>query len=152
ARPHSRYLRCNRTVRTPACAARSGRGTAPVHGRGLLRGRGGRGRPGKEGRMGLASLLLSGLMACPAALPQGVYAHNTRALQIPININPARRHEIRELLLFVSTDGGRHWSQEAVATPDKQFFPYYAKADGVHWFSVVVVNQQGARDPQDVYA
>src|SRR5262245_61135659 len=102
--------------------------------------------------MGLTSLLLTGLLSCPAALPPDVEPINQRPIQIPIKVNPSRRREIRELLLFVSTDNGRRWTQEAVATPDKEFFPYYAKADGPHWFSVVVVNQQGVKDPPDVYA
>lgn len=75
---------------------------------------------------------------------------NQQNFEIPIRIDPARRHEIKELLLFVSRDQGKTWEQVAVASPDKSAFPYYAPADGIYWFSVCVVDRQGQREPSDI--
>src|SRR5262249_15701465 len=73
-----------------------------------------------------------------------------RAIQIPINFNPPRRHEIRELLLFVSTDQGATWNQEARAKPDSQFFSFYAANDGVYWFAIAILDVNNQLNPPDL--
>ena len=74
-----------------------------------------------------------------------------RNLRIPIKVDPARRNQIKELRLFSSSDQGQSWQQVAVAHPDQDGFQFNAPADGEYWFSVCVVDQQGRRDPEDVY-
>jgi hypothetical protein len=100
--------------------------------------------------MNMGILLLSSLLsASPAAAD--VWPINQRNLNIPIRVDPARRQEIKELILFCSSDQGKTWSQIAIASPDQSGFPFYAPADGVYWFSVCVVDQKGNREPPDIY-
>src|SRR6202011_5849469 len=69
--------------------------------------------------------------------------------QIPIRIAPDKKQEIKELELFISKDEGRTWNKEAVSGPDKDNFQFYAPADGLYCFSLVVVDQKGNRTPPD---
>lgn len=100
--------------------------------------------------MGILTLAWVLLGANPAPVKE--YHINQQQIRIPISIDsPAQRAQIRELILFVSSDEGKTWSQQAVASPDQEAFPFYAPKDGTYWFSVCVVNQQGRREPEDVY-
>ena len=100
--------------------------------------------------MGAGTLALAGLLWATAVLPPDMIAMKDRAIQIPINFNKERRHEIHDLFLFVSTDQGLSWNQEGRAAPDKQFFPFYAQNDGVYWFAVMIVDHNGRKDPPDL--
>ena len=83
--------------------------------------------------------------------PADVYYLNQHQLRIPISVDPARKAEIKELILFMSADEGQTWHEQAVATPDQDAFPFYAPRDGMYWFSVRVINQQNRREPEDMY-
>jgi hypothetical protein len=100
--------------------------------------------------MGAGTVLLAGLLWSAAVLPPDTIAMKDRAIQIPIQFNPARRQEIQELRLFVSTDQGRTWTQEARAKPTDQFFSFYAPQDGIYWFAVSITDIRGNREPADV--
>jgi hypothetical protein len=97
--------------------------------------------------------LLVALSVTPAGLPaNGRYdsAITRRDFNIPINIDPSRRNEIKELLLYVSTDQGRTWNEVTSASPDQNHFSYNAPIDGVYYFNLVIVDRQGRRDPSDI--
>lgn len=100
--------------------------------------------------MPFASLALAFALVTPSVLPPDVVAINRSSFKIPIRIDPARRGEMRELILAVSSDQGLTWRQEASATPDQEAFSFFAPQDGQYWFSVVVVDQQGNRQPADL--
>src|ERR1043165_130449 len=72
-----------------------------------------------------------------------VFYTNQRNHRIPVKLQEARRDEIRELMLFVSTDQGRTWSQGAASVaPEKDAsFALYTKGDGLHWLRVVTVSR-----------
>jgi hypothetical protein len=99
--------------------------------------------------MGAGTMALAGLLMLSAgALPAEVVPLREKAIQIPIELNkPA---VVRELYLFVSTDQGRTWRQDGYATPDKKFFPFYAREDGIYWFQMQVVHKDGTKDPADL--
>ncbi len=99
--------------------------------------------------MGAGTLALAGLLSMMAALPPEIMPINDRQIKIPI-VLAAQPTQVRELLLFVSSDQGRTWKQEAWATPDKEAFPFTAKDDGVYWFQVCTVFNNGRRDPADM--
>ena len=100
--------------------------------------------------MGAASLILASLMwTAGADLPPEVWM-KTRQVVIPIQLKPERQNEVRELLLFVSTDDGKSWNQEARVTPDKKGFRFGAPTDGRYWFTVCDVDFNGRRTPQDL--
>jgi hypothetical protein len=93
------------------------------------------------------SLLLACVLAAHAGEAEPWYL-NISQFAIPIRISdPARKAEIKELLLYVSRDQGHNWVLVARATPDKDGFPYRAPADGEYWFAVQTVDQQGKSDP-----
>lgn len=99
--------------------------------------------------------MATGILAVCMALtlaqnPGDVRYANFRSLRVPVNVPPALQPEIRELLLFASSDRGREWKQVAgPITPDKKEFAFYAPGDGLYWLRVVKVNQNGLRNPDD---
>lgn len=100
--------------------------------------------------MALSTLMaLLALAQTPA--PSDVAPMNRRSFTIPIVIEQARRADIKQLILYVSMDEGKEWNQVAVATSDKTAFPFNAPRDGIYWFSVGVVDQQGKQTPLSPY-
>ncbi|MBV9122682.1 MAG: hypothetical protein JO112_04945, partial [Planctomycetes bacterium] len=100
--------------------------------------------------MSMGTLLLSWLCLTTSATPIDVFPINNRNFQIPIHIDPARKTEIKQLVLFYSSDQGKSWQQAMTAAPEKEAFQFYAPSDGLYWFSVVVVDFQGNRTPDDI--
>src|SRR5262249_17070001 len=72
-------------------------------------------------------------------------------LSIPISLDPVRRPQIRQVVLFVSTDEGKSWGERERVSPDKDAFSFNAPDDGIYWFSVAVDDLQGKRDPPSPY-
>ena len=65
-------------------------------------------------------------------------------------MNPAgRAADLREMLLYVSTDQGRNWTQADRVTPEKTGFTFYAPKDGVYWLRVAQVTKAGVQTPDD---
>jgi hypothetical protein len=79
------------------------------------------------------------------------YTRTERHLKIPIVVQPDKRGEIRELLLWVSSDQGKSWNMAGLAQPDAAAFPFHAPSDGQYWFRVQAVYNTGAREPADIY-
>jgi hypothetical protein len=101
--------------------------------------------------MGLGTLTMLGMLWTPGQAAPDVHPFNQAKMDIPIRYDPAKKGEIRDLLLFVSRNKNESWEQYAVARPDTDsFFPFTAPADGEYWFQMVIVDKQGRRDPQDV--
>ncbi|HEV3142508.1 MAG TPA: hypothetical protein VGZ47_01335 [Gemmataceae bacterium] len=100
--------------------------------------------------MSAGTMILASLLWAAGALPSDVTAMNRRTIQIPIQINPDRGNDIAELLLFVSMDQGKNWTQEGRARPGDQAFSYYAPMDGLYWFQMCVVFKNGQREPMDL--
>jgi len=99
----------------------------------------------------MGSLTMAGLLLVSGQVPSDVWSTNQRSLKIPIEIQPAQRQQIRELLLYVSPDQGKSWQLAEKVTSDKNAFHYHAAADGLYWFRVAAVNQQGKQEPEDIY-
>jgi hypothetical protein len=97
-----------------------------------------------------AQLLLACLLLTTGQSP-ATEPINSRTFQIPFAITPAQKAEIRELILYVSTNQGQGWSEQQKVSPDSSHFEYSAPADGVYSFCVCVINQQGKQDPPDPY-
>jgi hypothetical protein len=83
------------------------------------------------------------------APPPDVYHINQKRFAIPVKFEPARRAEIKELLLWVSRDEGRSWNLDARTTPDKEAFNYFAPTDGSYWFTVAVIDVNGNQEPKN---
>ena len=100
--------------------------------------------------MAPGTLLIASLLLVAGQAPTDVAYFNHRNLRIPIGMHPAKREQIKQLLLFVSSDQGKTWHQEAVVPPDNDEFLFYAPADGVYWLRVAFVNKQGKQEPEDI--
>jgi hypothetical protein len=77
---------------------------------------------------------------------------NEREFQIPITLpaDPDFQAKIEQLFLYVSTDQGKTWHQEAVATPRDKYFSYFAPRDGHYWFNVSITDKQKQSYPPDI--
>jgi len=100
--------------------------------------------------MASGTLLLASVLLTVGQVPSDVACFNHRNLRIPIGIHPSKRAEIAQLLLFVSSDEGKNWHQEAVVPPENDEFLFYAPADGMYWLKVATVNKKGKQEPEDV--
>jgi hypothetical protein len=85
-------------------------------------------------------------------IPPDVYTMRNRNLEIPIRTDQSKRAEIRELVLYVSTDQGRTWTQAGLVQPDQETYKFHAPSDGLYWFNVCAVFRDGSRDPEDISA
>ncbi|VTS07384.1 hypothetical protein [Tuwongella immobilis] len=101
--------------------------------------------------MSLAHLTLAMALLAPAELPKDVTAINFRKIQIPMQFN-TKVDDIREVVLFVSRGKGTNWDQVAVNPPTKTEFIYEAPEDGMYWFSIMIIDKNGRRDPVDLYS
>ncbi|MSU80158.1 MAG: hypothetical protein EXS16_18960 [Gemmataceae bacterium] len=76
---------------------------------------------------------------------------NQRNLSIPMEIDAALRADIRELLLFASSNQGRDWQQVAgPISAEKGAFAFFAPADGTYWLRVIKINRQGKKEPDEI--
>lgn len=73
-----------------------------------------------------------------------------RNVQIPVNVNDARLKELRELMLYVSSDLGKTWQHDCTIAPTQSAFTFTATADGAYWFRVVAVHRSGKREPDSI--
>src|SRR2546428_775866 len=101
--------------------------------------------------MGTGSLALTMVLLATGAPSSDVIPMNTRNFRIPIQVAEGQRDKIRELILFASSDQGVTWNEVAVVKPDQDGFKFFAPADGLYWFNICLVDNQGKRQPPDIY-
>jgi hypothetical protein len=82
--------------------------------------------------------------------PPDVYTMRNSNLEIPIRVNEAKRADIKELELHVSSDQGRTWTLAGRAMPDQKAFAFHANGDGLYWFCVCAIDKTGRREPEDI--
>jgi hypothetical protein len=90
----------------------------------------------------------AGLLPAPLAaqdLSREVLYANRRDFRIPFNA--ANKDRLRQLQLFYSTDQGRTWQPSAIVAPDKKDFVFICREDGLYWFTVQTLDQQGRLFP-----
>src|SRR5262245_1362462 len=76
---------------------------------------------------------------------------NQRSFNIPVSIQESRRAELRELVLYASSDLGRTWQQVASMPPTQAAFTFTAPIDGTFWLRSAVVNRLGKQEPENIY-
>src|SRR4051812_43419980 len=101
--------------------------------------------------MGTGLLAWACLLLTSGAPDTDVVHFNMRGFQIPVKIDPARRADVHELILYLSRDQGRTWEIAMRLAPDKPGFDFMASNDGLHFFSIAVVDKRGVQEPLDVY-
>jgi beta-lactamase regulating signal transducer with metallopeptidase domain len=74
---------------------------------------------------------------------------NASAFDLPVQVDPAQRADLREVILYWSRDQGRTWVSVAKAGPDSKAFRVHVPCDGEYWFAVAVVNTKGEQFPAD---
>lgn len=77
------------------------------------------------------------------------YPLNSRNIKIPIRYEKDRK-AIRQVKLYVARNGENTWYQEGALPPDRDFFTYTAKEDGIYWFTMVEEDLQGRNIPTDL--
>src|SRR3954453_24072772 len=99
--------------------------------------------------MNAAVALVAVSLGQPAAPAPNYYPMATRNIKIPIKYEHDRKG-IRQVKLYVARNGENTWYQEAAVTPDREFFTYVAKDDGLYWFTMVEEDLQGKNVPADL--
>lgn len=69
-----------------------------------------------------------------------------RHFRIPFQTGPAPK-PLRQLNLYVSADQGRTWHPSTAAATDQGHFRFLTERDGLYWFAVQTIDQDGAAHP-----
>ncbi|MBI2805312.1 MAG: hypothetical protein HYX68_10085 [Planctomycetes bacterium] len=96
---------------------------------------------------GILTLACIGLMVGQGQ--DNVTYTNRRNHEIPLNFQESARAGIRDVLLYASTDRGASWKQVGAVPANRSGFQYYAPSDGIYWFQVAIINQQGKQNPDE---
>jgi hypothetical protein len=99
-------------------------------------------------------LLLALCSACgllPSALAQeaasDVIYSRYNHFRIPFQAGPGEQR-LKQLQLFFSNDQGRTWQPRAIAPPEQHHFRFISERDGLYWFAVQTMDQEGRLYPQ----
>jgi hypothetical protein len=101
--------------------------------------------------MTVGAMTLTCLLLAAGQVPSDLVALNQTKVRFPLNINLARRQEISQIKLYVSSDRGLSWQQEAVVAPDQDAVYFYAPRDGEYWLQVATVSRNGKQEPDNIY-
>jgi hypothetical protein len=66
--------------------------------------------------------------------------------RIPFQAGPGEQR-LKQLQLFYSTDRGRTWQPSAIAPPEQRHFRFISERDGLYWFAVQTLDQDGRYFP-----
>ena len=99
--------------------------------------------------MNFAAALVGLTLGQPPAPMPDYFPMNSRSIKIPIKYEKDRK-TIRQVKLYVARNGENTWYQDAAVPPDREFFTYLAKEDGVYWFTMVEEDLQGKQIPTDL--
>src|SRR5262249_22182471 len=84
----------------------------------------------------------------PTGLTTDLVVVSQRHFRIPFQTELEKRPQVKQIILYCSTDGGLTWQQAAAVTPSARSFDFTAPEDGDYWFKVSCVDEQGhATDP-----
>jgi hypothetical protein len=110
---------------------------------------------------GLALMVLGIVFSCDATdqakdialssdaieLERGVTEIQSRGFRIPFRIDPARVLKTDHVSLYVSEDRGKTWKRLQDRKPRDNEFTFVAPKDGLYWFAVQIVLQDGKAEP-----
>ena len=97
----------------------------------------------------LLCLMSGGLLLLDARAQDGgpgIIFFQHRQFKIPFK-NDQKNINVVQVRLYVSTDQGRFWKFTATAAPEEQSFRFNTPQDGMFWFAVQTVDQQGKLYP-----
>jgi hypothetical protein len=91
-------------------------------------------------------LAVGSLVAQPPSDEPRTFPSKDRTFRIPFQPQP-NEQRLREVQLLYSTDQGRTWRHYATSAPEQAYFQFTAPADGLYWFGVRTIDQQGRAYP-----
>jgi hypothetical protein len=95
----------------------------------------------------LLATILAGTSQASAQAPVGkIYYSQRLVFLIPFETEPADRR-LQQIQLYFSSDLGRTWVPYANATPDRRGFEFHAEKDGIYWFALRTLDQEGHAYP-----
>ena len=100
--------------------------------------------------MNATALALLGLAVSAGQPATDYYPIKSRTLKLDIEYKPEQRNTIQQVQLVVSRDQGQTWQVADAVTRDKDQIVFNAETDGLYWLNMVIVFQNGKKDPPDV--
>lgn len=98
-------------------------------------------------RAGILLLLLAPSAVFAQPLDEAkVFPSKERTFRIPFQPQTGEQR-LREVHLLYSTDQARTWRAYATSAPDQGYFQFTAPSDGLYWFAVRTIDQQGRAYP-----
>lgn len=97
----------------------------------------------------LLSLSLA-LVFSAAIHSQEVHRTNLRDFRLPVYIEAGRQDEVKQLVLYISTNRGISWERYATSSPKGGHFDVNVPGDGEYWFLLQIVDQSGKANPAEV--
>jgi hypothetical protein len=73
----------------------------------------------------------------------------SREFNLPVLFDAERKGDIKEVQLLQSWNQGKSWERIATVKPDQISIPVKTNRDGVVWFSLQIIKQNGMPDPVD---
>jgi hypothetical protein len=75
---------------------------------------------------------------------------NSRKFAIPVRVDEGLKHNLKEVQLLVSTNQGRTWQVVAHRPANATAFEFDASTDGLYWFMVRTIDDQGRHTPEEL--
>src|SRR5438477_758458 len=101
-------------------------------------------------RLGILLLVLpSSWLLLPVAAQESssdIIYSRFHHFRIPFQAGPGEQR-LKQLQLFYSTDRGRTWQPSAIAPPEQGHFRFISERDGLYWFAVQTLDQDGRYYP-----
>jgi hypothetical protein len=97
----------------------------------------------------LLCLMSSGWLAADTRAQEGIIFFQHRQFKIPFK-NDLKNINVAQVRLYVSSDQGRTWKLSETAAPELQHFRFNTPHDGLFWFAVQTVDQQGKVYPNSL--
>jgi beta-lactamase regulating signal transducer with metallopeptidase domain len=74
----------------------------------------------------------------------------TRRFTVPIRVDDAARGRVKKVQIYLSTDMGQTWRLHSTVSGDFKPIDFEAPGDGHYWFTVVTLDEKGAKNPADL--
>ncbi|MER3416274.1 MAG: hypothetical protein C4297_08710 [Gemmataceae bacterium] len=95
------------------------------------------------------TVVASSWTICTAQTPEPLFVRQSQ-FRIPFQIDIREQSRVREVQLYVSEDQGRTWRMYGATSPDQKLFAFQAPRDGLYWFAVRTMDQDGRVFPAEI--
>jgi hypothetical protein len=91
-----------------------------------------------------------GIPTGPVVVPRDVLECPAQSFAMPLRLAPEVQGKVRQIRVFVSQDRGKTWEHYKDYKPAAEKVTYHAPEDGLYWFALQLVFNDGNRDPVEV--